>query len=451
MNIYEKFIEDSKLIQDTIRDDIINDEKSKYNKIQEFVEYLKETENIEILENFYEKNDFEYNDDDSNYIVNLFNKYDHISFEEFLIYNYSKCINMETQINQSTGKEELSIYQRLYNNYLEFCKNKTNLKTLFDYVCFRGFERLFDFLLPKIEEFNYPFKFACEGGQLKIVKTLEIHISDFRFGFSIACEYGKLEVVEYLISKVPEYQIACGFVTSCEYNNKEIFNFLINQVADEDKKHGFVNSAGAGNIEIAKILYPFADVCDKNTAFIKACQYDKIEGVKFLINDNITNSSKHEGFLLQNNPEIFHLLYPFVENNTEILEERFIHDCENDNIEFVKFLFDDVNVNLGHAISTAVKNSSINVLNFFIDRESDKNDIFDLACTFNSLDVVKEYVDDVDDGTIEYGFEEAAHEMYTDIVDFLFDRIDEKALKEIMREVGYEAKEYLERKIMMNK
>ena len=436
MDIYEQFIEDSKFIQDSIDDK------------DDFVDYLKENEKIDILRRFYENNDFDYNDNDSEYIIDIFNKYDHVDFEEFLIYakTIHSSLKTETQINQSTGKEELSIYQRLYGDYLDFCENKTNLKTLFNYACFRSFEKLFNFLHSKIEIDNQALISACRGGQLEIIKKLNFR--DFKDGFFEACKYGKIKIVEYFFPEVKPDEIADGFIVSCRHNRKEIFDFFMDKNLEiKDKKLGFIISAGYGNLELAKILYPFANFSDKDFAFELACREEKLNSVNFLIDDNITIFSKWKVFLKTNNSKIFCILYSFLLDNMYILEERFIADCECNNLKFVKLLFEDFKYKLGHAIEVSIVNLSFEVLDFFIEKGVGKNTVFEKACLYNSLDIVQKYVDDVDDKVIKHGFICAANNMNITIVDFLFDRIDKKILKEIMKKIEHQGNKYIGDKI----
>ena len=489
MNIYKKFIEDSNLIREIINEDQSNEDQSK----EEFAELLRETENIDILERFYKNNDFDYNIKDSEYIIDLFNKYDHVSFEEFLIYakTLHPSLKIEMQINESTGKEELSIYQRLYNDYLEFYRETINnhytifdTQIILDYSCFRGFERLFDFLLPKIGIRHPLLIFACRGGQLKIVKKLEnisnVEINSYEYndgfieacqygkleiveyllskikkdtiedGFVEACQYGKLEIVKYLFSKVDQHTIAGGFVDSCHYNKKEVFNFLINKdIGISTKREGFVKLAINGDLEMAKILYPFTHNRSKNLAFKNACKYDSVDFVKFLLNDDITDDSKKLGFIDTNDIEIFNILYPSVSNDIRVLEQRFIADCENDELEFVKLLFDRFEIDYG--VITAAKYSSLNVLDFLIEKGVDVNNIFISACEFNSLEIVGKYIVDIDYETLEYAFTEACNNMHYDIVDFLINEFNKNTALTLASTTSYEAEKYVKNKIEIKK
>ena len=417
------------------------------------------------MEKFYENNDFDYNIKDSEYIIDLFNKYDHVSFEEFLIYakTLHSSLKTETQINQSNGNEELSVYQRLYNDYLDFYRNiitrrrtfhshneeiPNKLQGLLDYACYRGFERLFDFLLPKIGIKHSLLIFACGGGQLKIIKKLKTKNQDYRDGFVEACIYGKIEVVKYLFSKVDKTAIENGFIEACKFNRKEVFNFLVDKdIKIENKRQGFIYSVKNGNLELAKILYPFTNNDDKNIAFKDACLLDRIDCVKFLLDDNITNVSKKTGFINTNNIEIFNILYPFVLNDEQTLSNRFDRDCKNDNLKFVKLLFDKVKINYG--VSTAAKYSSFDVLDFFIEKGVRKSDIFTYACMFNSLDVVQKYIDDIDYETLETGFAEACGNIHHDIIDFLINKIDKDIALALIED--FEVEEYVKNKIEIKK
>lgn len=176
-----------------------------------------------------------------------------------------------------------------------------------------------------IKTFTYKtsFCFACEDGQLEIIKLLiDCNKIDFEYCLEEACRYENIDVVELLIKKINK----SGF----QFN----WNFILNRL--------FYN----GNLNIIeKIIEKFFEYnvqFDLSMLFENACYYENINIVKICIEKSTqlnTQLNWEYGLIkIIENIELFNLiLEKTTELNIQLRWDNILYwACRGKNIEIVK-------------------------------------------------------------------------------------------------------------------
>lgn len=161
----------------------------------------------------------------------------------------------------------------------------------------------------------------------------------------------------------------------------------------------------------------------KEINFLTACENGDIKNVKKLLSQgrkymHQLNLSHHEirdetlekGFEIAStyaNLDVIRCLIPFISN--KIKEEQFISICKTASSEQISIMIPYVrNDTLSLGIFESCKFQNRESVEFFIQNEyADLEEIFMSLCYCNSLDLIQEYINQIDDETLFSGFEEA--------------------------------------------
>jgi ankyrin repeat protein len=238
---------------------------------------------------------------------------------------------------------------------------------------------------------------ACENGHLDIVKllltTYDPNSFDLRLAFTFACEMGQLKIIKYF------------------HNNNISVDAGLNNY--ENGTSPFMAACGNGKIKTMKFLLKHYDININSTnelALKLACIHNQIGAVKFLLNHknnniniNIDDDCIFRMVCKSGHVHLLTYLLNIKNNNININsrnDQAFRMSCSSGKLDIVKLLLNIVNNNINinsmnnFAFHEACKNGHVNVSTFLLQIPCNKinihnEDTIRQICIKRSLNIAK--------------------------------------------------------------